>query len=298
MNIKNYLVVFLILFISSCSDKEPPVDSLAVAISPPQECGLTTDNETCEIVVFPENSQTSREYILHTPSVELDDSPPLFIFLHGAGGIAGASAGPFGIRKYMTSAKFVGVFLNGKADEFGFRTWEEDDVEFISYIIDQLIINKNIDSNRVYIFGYSMGGFLANLAGCRIPSKVTAIFSFAGNLISPLSNCASDGNVAIHNLHATGDEIIFYNGSDGDYLSAIEAIEEWSILNQCDASFIESDVFDLTNDVNGKDSITRTFENCIKPVQLTTIEGSGHSPLFQTLNLQQLMSDFFDASQR
>ena len=298
MNVRIYIIVFLILFISSCSkNREPPIKTPAAEAPPSQLCGLTTDNETCETVVFPEDSQTSREYILHTPSVELEDSPPLFIFLHGAGGLAGTSTGPYGIRKYMTSAKFIGAFLNAKANEIGFRDWEEDDVEFISFVIDQLILNKNIDPDRVYIFGYSNGGFMANLAGCRIPSKVTAIFSFAGNLIEPLNNCATDGNVAVHNLHATGDEVIPYNGIDGAFLSAPEAIEEWSVLNQCDASFIESGVFDLTNEVAGDDSMTRSFENCIKPVQLTTIEGSGHSPLFQTLNLQQLMSDFFTASQ-
>jgi polyhydroxybutyrate depolymerase len=294
----NLLVVLLLGFISACnSNKDAPVNTPPRPDVLAQTCGLITANEICEAFLFPQGSETRREYILHTPDGTIEDSPPLFIFLHGAGGNAGDSPGPFGIRKFMTAQNYIGVFPNARANENGFRDWQEDDVEFIDFIIEQLILTKNIDPQRVFIFGFSNGGFLANLAGCKIPSKITAVFSFAGNLLEPLNNCESDGDLAIHHLHATGDEIVPYDGIDGRFLSAPDAIEEWSIYNQCDASFVISDRFELTNDENGNDSSTWTYENCIKPVQLTTIDGSGHNPSFQTLKLQKLMSDFFAAAQ-
>jgi polyhydroxybutyrate depolymerase len=297
MKFSHWLIVLILGLISACSSRESPVNTVQEPDELAQTCGLTIDNETCEVFLFPEGSDSRREYILHTPDGSIDDSPPLFIFLHGAGGNASESPGPFGIRKYMTAQGFIGVFPNARVNENGFRDWRVDDVEFIEFIIEQLILTKNIDPERVFIFGFSNGGFLANFAACEIPSKITAMFSFAGNLLEPLNNCVTDGDIAIHHLHATGDEIIPYDGVEGAFLSAPDAIEEWSIYNQCDASFVISDAFELTNDENGNESITWSYENCIKPVHLTTINGSGHHPSFQTLKLQELMSDFFAAAQ-
>lgn len=276
------------------------LESIADDIDLSPTCGTTHSNESCEVFIFPSDSSQKREYILHLPQGEIETSPPLFIFLHGGGGSAATTPLFFGIRAFLKNTNYIGVFPNARLNERGFRSWDFDDVEFVDEVIRRVNISHNIDLQRVYVFGYSNGGFLANYLACKIPSKVTSIMSHAGNLLAPLddpiNSCEKDDYVAIAHIHATDDDIIFYEGTEEGFLSAEEAIREWSIQNQCDDSFTLSNPIDLVFDEEGTDSTTRTYENCLAPVQLTTIEGSTHLPDFDLEELSSLMQEFYEES--
>jgi len=302
-NINLIAAGILLFFVLACSSGNDNITSTQYAqqmIDLRPTCGNFPSKESCEVFEYPIDSNKKREYILHVPEGEIESSPPLFIFLHGGGGSAGTTPLFFGIRTFLASTKYVGVFPNARLNERGFRSWDFDDVEFIDEVITRLIASNNIDPDRVFIFGFSNGGFLANYLACKIPSRVTAIISHAGNLLAPLAdpinNCATDGNVAIHHIHGNADDIIPYQGVEDGILSAEAAINEWSIANQCDAAFINSEAFDLVPDIENNESVTRRYQNCIKPVELTTIDGAGHLPRFDLARLSELMSDFYQNS--
>ncbi len=278
-------------------------NSSGITVAPPPlvdlnpTCGNTLGNETCKVFIFPFGSLQKREYILTIPETVTEASPPVLIFLHGGGGDASSSRLFFGTRQFLETYGYIGVFPNARINSRGFRSWDFDDVEFIDEVINQVIASENVDPSRVFVFGYSNGGFLANYLACKIPSRVTAIMSHAGNLLAPLADpindCATDGNVAIHHIHATGDDIIPYDGVVDSFLSADEAILEWSRFNQCDTSFITSPPFDLALDVPGNETVTRRWQNCIDLVEQTVIEGSSHLPSFDLGKLKQMMQDFY-----
>jgi len=288
---------FLILFLLTACLGD--VDKKIVRLDYTPTCDQFASNEFCKVFYFPDENGDKREYILHVPEGDIEESPPLLIFLHGGGGDARNSPIFFGIRTFLDDKKYIGVMPNGRINDLGFRAWDFDDVEFIDEIIRQQVRESNIDLNRVFVFGFSNGGLLANYLACKIPNRITAIISHAGNLLAPLddpiNDCATNGDVAIHHIHAIGDDVIPYNGTEG-LLSADAAVNEWSIFNQCDASATESDAFDLTFDVEGNDASTLTYQNCIKPVQLTTIDESSHLPDFIFEQLSSLMEDFYLSS--
>ncbi|HFB67127.1 MAG TPA: alpha/beta fold hydrolase [Aeromonadales bacterium] len=257
-------------------------------------CGILQPEEVCLTFFFPTGTAEKREYTLNIPSSITEANPPLFILLHGGGGDAGSASIPFGIRKFIDDNKFIGVFPNARINSRGFRSWDFDDVQFIEEVIRQLRLNQKINPEKVYVFGYSNGSFLANLLACKIPDKITAMFGFAGTLLEPLTDCANTGSVAIHNMHAKGDDTIPYAGSPGNFLGALETIEEWRIFNQCDATFTTSTLFDLTKDIIGDDAETRTYENCLRTVALTSIEDSGHLPQFNLEELHRIMLNFYN----
>ncbi len=260
-------------------------------------CGVLQPEEICETFFFPTGTAVKREYILNIPDTVTEPNPPLFILLHGGGGNAGLASLPFGIRRFIKDNKYIGVFPNARINDRGFRSWNFDDVEFITEVIRQLIVNQNVNPKKVYIFGFSNGSFLANLLACKIPDKITAVIGLAGTLLEPLTGCANTGDVAIHNIHATGDDVIPYIGVPDRFLGAIDAIEEWRIQNQCSATFTTSNMIDLTRDVTGDDASTRTYDNCTRTVELTTIEGSGHLPEYNFPQLHGLMIDFINKAQ-
>lgn len=291
------ITLLIILLLVACSSEE---DEQEPRLDYTPTCDEFAQNEICKVFYFPDESGEKREYILHLPDGDIEASPPLLIFLHGGGGSARNSPIFFGTRTFLDDKKYIGVIPNARFNDAGFRSWDFDDVEFIDEIIRQQVIESNIDLDRVFVFGFSNGGFLANYLACKIPNRITAIISHAGALLAPLddpiNNCVSNGDVAIHHIHATGDEIIPFDGAEERFLSANAAITEWSVFNQCDDSFSESTPFDLTFDMEGNDASTRTYQNCIKPVQLTVIEGSIHLSDFRFAPLFSLMEDFYDSS--
>jgi len=289
----------LLIFLSACGGGGQSIN-LAPVIDLSPTCGNTLGNETCKVFIFPVGSGQKREYILTIPPGITETSPPVLIFLHGGGGDASSTRLFFGTRQFVDDNKYIGVYPNARINSSGFRSWDFDDVEFIDEVINQVIANQNVDPNRVFVFGFSNGGFLANYLACKIPSRITAIMSHAGNLLAPLADpinqCATNGTVAIHQIHATGDDTIPYDGVIGSFLSADEAALEWSRFNQCDAAFTTSLPFNLAIDVAGDETTTRTWQNCIAPVQQTIIQGSSHLPNFDLAALRQLMLDFYQMS--
>lgn len=300
MSKKLFSWIFFFLLVSCGGDSGGGSAVISESVGPstpieaPNPCDNLLPNEVCETLVFPEGSGIRREYILNIPATVTEPNPPLFIMLHGGGADGSSGVIPFQIRAFISKNKMIGVFPNAKLNKDGIRSWFFDDVPYIEEIIRLMELNQNIDPNRVFVFGFSNGAFMANLLACKIPEKITAMMSYAGTLLEPLHNCSNAGNIAIHNMHSTGDQVIPFAGFPGRFLGALESIEEWRIFNQCDATFTQSAIFDLTFDEEGDDAATRTYENCLRTVQFTQIEGAGHLPIFLIGKLHTLMINFYN----
>ncbi len=93
----------------------------------------------------------------------------------------GLELGGLGAMKFEAladTANFVVVYPEGENS-----SWDiggNKDVNFIVAIIDSMYNRYQIDRNRVYATGFSMGGMMSWHLSCKIPDKIAAIVP--GNL--------------------------------------------------------------------------------------------------------------------
>jgi len=294
-------LIILSLAISACGggSKDPTPNEPTIAYT----CGEMVANESCITLVSPDDFSSERHFILNIPD-SVSNNAPLFVLLHGGGGSANRVADRFSFREFIQQNGYIGIFLNSIVRDDGVSTWNAhnatygishiNDVKFIGLAIDKVVNENSVDGNRVYVFGWSNGGFMANRLACESPQSITAIFTLAGNLRDSLKGCNNSDSVSIHHLHPTGDNTVPFAGDDTrGYISAEEAIGRWVEFNNCESDPVSIGPFDLTFDEDGEETNTFIYQGCDAAVDFTVIDGSDHGPDFKTEEFHQYLADYF-----
>ena len=156
-----------------------------------------------------------------------------------------------------------------------------DDVQFISDVIDYMLINYDyINHKRIYVLGSSNGGYMAYRLSCDLSHRITAFTSVIGNMFLDDDgyDCTDQGrDIPILHIHGTEDPInSYYPGGNGvdilddQYLTIIESIEFWSSYHQYDLMEIDTILSDVSiRYTYSNDSVSSDFEH-IKVI------GGGH----------------------
>lgn len=130
------------------------------------------------------------DYAFYSPK-DRQGKKPLIIFFHGAGEGGAASLKNHGVQMYAyPEANFAGeeiqeimggayVLLPQSPNQWptaGF-TNESGYLEVVNSLIDEIIAeNPGIDTNRIYVGGLSMGGYMASRVILNRPEKYAAAF--------------------------------------------------------------------------------------------------------------------------
>jgi polyhydroxybutyrate depolymerase len=167
-----------------------------------------------------------------------------------------------------------------------------DDTGFLTFILDSLQNNYNINTDSVFFMGFSMGGFMCNRLASEIGSRITAVASVSGTMGVAFT---PDPLVPINTLHihGTADTQIRYEdaGFDpgtGTYYSvgmgAEELVNYWRNYNVCDAEPVVT-LFPDTQ-VDGKTFERYLYLNGTNGVQTAFIKviGGDHEWYFTPQN--------------
>jgi predicted peptidase len=100
--------------------------------------------------------------------------------MHGLSGTGSQqrSSSMSGFDKVADKGKFVVVYPDGVYKLNTYAGWDissNTDVDFISALIDTIAGRFNIDLNRVYASGFSMGGMMSYKLACTLSDKIAAI---------------------------------------------------------------------------------------------------------------------------
>lgn len=87
-----------------------------------------------------------------------------------------------------------------------------DDSAYINQVLESIKTNYNISSKDVFVFGASMGGYLAYQYALRNSSKLAGIICF-NSTMSPTMISRSFGRVNLCDFHSEDDQVIPYTGS-------------------------------------------------------------------------------------
>jgi polyhydroxybutyrate depolymerase len=228
------------------------------------------------------------------------DAPVIFSF-HGGGGTAIANMEYSGFRQIAESEKFILVYPQGQyfsdKDSTGWIFNENnnitDDLFFISEVIDWLYQNKNINLDRIYATGFSVGAIMSYDLACKLSNKIAAAAPVAGTMSTEtFETCRPEKSKSIIHIHGESDSVLSPNGNE--YIKSFdESLQFWSDFNQCSTSST-SNISDSNDD--GYSGTSIIYQNCSNQVLVNGIllENFGHQ--WPSTNDQKNESDIDAAS--
>lgn len=242
-----------------------------------------------ENIVFDGND---RQYITYIPQTYSSSSPsPLLIAFHGGSGYAQDFMNyEADFRSVADSAGFILVYpqaLEDPNNENNSTSWmhkeptNHNDIYFVDALIDELASNYTVDSDRIYVCGYSLGGMFSYELACHLNDRVAAFSSVAGAaFIGAFYNCNITHPTALLNIVGTNDDTHPYNDTNGWYYPVSEINDFWATVNNTDPNPSVIELPDL-NISDGSQVERYSWENgdgCVAVEELKIINGDHDWP--------------------
>lgn len=207
----------------------------------------------------------TRNMILYAPE-DLPENSPVMISLHGYNQDAAYQQGQAQWEPIADTANFVVVYPDGIN-----KAWDisgDSDIKFILTIIDTLYNRYKIDTNRVYLSGFSMGGMMTFYTATKIADKIAAFAPVSGYLMAG-ANTNTSRPIPIFYTHGTTDEVVSYKGVQ-------DCIDAWVERNVCPANPVVSDPY--PSDKTRSIASLKYYGpgNGGADIALLTLEGKGH----------------------
>jgi polyhydroxybutyrate depolymerase len=189
----------------------------------------------------------TREYSIYVPtSYDGTTSFPLLFNFHGGGGDIASHIAIADMRSIADTGNFIVVYPQARPDPSDGNSFNWipkvsgtfDDVPFISSLIDRIASNYEIDQNRIYACGYSLGGDMSFELACKLNNRIAAIAPVARTMqANPDSFCSPTHPTGILTILGTDDTTSPYNGITYGgieyYLSAAATHSYWATHNDC-----------------------------------------------------------------
>jgi len=243
---------------------------------------------------------TTREYIQYVPSVyDGNDAVPLIIVLHGLGDNMNNFSN-VGFHQVADTANLIVVTPEALVDQLFTQAtaWNSgagiagfslngtvDDVGFINAIIDTVSTHYNIDQNRIYATGFSMGAFMSNRLACELNNRVAAIASVAGTVGGTLT-CTPGQDVPVCHFHGTSDTQVGYGIAGGGVQdnsfgsNVSDWISFWNSNNGCGSVTLEGQFPNTAGDGYSVEYVEYAGCNNSSRVVHYKVNGADHVWLF------------------
>lgn len=207
--------------------------------------------------------------------------PAFVLVLHGLGGSGSELVAALGLAAFANEKRFVFAAPDGTRDRQGRRFWnanavccnfgqaDVDDEGRLIGLIDHAVEVLHTDPKRVFVVGYSNGGFMAHRLACAHAQRVRAIVSIAATGPDASQRCAPSEAVDVLEIHGDKDSIVPFEG--GHLFSRPElprtpsvpiGLRVWAEKAQCSADLLPFRNFDFIAELPGDDTEVFHFANC------------------------------------
>lgn len=227
-----------------------------------------------------------RAYKVYIPA-NYDENEPaaLVLTLHGMGDNKD-NFSLIGFAPIADTANFVIVVPQAMSDPMMGTAWNSgaglmgifpnaavDDVGFLNALVDTVSINYSINEDKVYVCGYSMGGFMTQRMACESNAKFAAFASVAGTRGSGITSCNPGKAIPVAHFHGTTDATVGYIenmfGMGVDPL-----IDFWITNNQTETTAIHTEIPVIATDGYTIDHYL--YSNGNADVELFKVNGADH----------------------
>lgn len=238
----------------------------------------------------------NRDIIVYKPEGAMEG---VAIFLHGAPGTPKKVSNIFNTKSISDSQKLLSVSPQGSDEFWGWdsmtdgRNSANEDVDFIVSLLAKIRSENNITSNKVYLFGYSAGGFMAYKLACKIPEQITALVSLAGQFRGDFSQCTTSTPITLHHFHSPQDTDVPMAGRGvGTIKSVTETLAHWRRINGCSEISANVEHPKVTSDSNGTE--TETWQGCVKSVSFSAMHNVQHEASYSADVLKEIYAPIFN----
>lgn len=167
--------------------------------------------------------------ILHVPANLPAGKVPLVIALHGSGGTTQGTEGT-GLNALADRYGFIVAYLGSASPGATFKS--PSDTDYVAAMIRQYEATEPIDPSRVYVTGFSAGGYESYRVGCVYSNLVAAVAPIAVSMNRTLyDTCRPRRPVSI--LIVIGSADVNHFGGIGVLPSAPAAAARWRALDSC-----------------------------------------------------------------
>jgi polyhydroxybutyrate depolymerase len=184
---------------------------------------------------------------------------PLVIALHGAGGSGQSFMDNTSYKELAEESGVMLVFPEGIQNSWGYLDRRElatsdlytNDWSFVDTLIDQLSTDYKIDTDRVYILGFSNGGLLAMRIMCEYSDKLAGVAIIAANMNHFLAqHCVNTdaSPVPLMLVLGTKDELFPWSGVTSRRqnnrlvitFSIQQTVSFYTAMNGCDLQAVQT----------------------------------------------------------
>jgi len=270
-----YILVgcFFLHLLSSCTT----VLSGDPTPQPPQILTPTVQSRNIKHTIPVEDAE--RNYWVHEPlSLEENQPVPLIIVMHGLGS--------------KPQSMFKAGF-NDLADRENFlvlypELMDGDSTDLIEDFLDDVEEFYAIDSSRVFMTGFSLGGMRSYRAACIFSDRFAAIAPVAG--AGECTDNLPTHPVSVLHIHGLADpEVPFQGGGNANHPAVEEAIGFWVGFNECGIKPQEIIEGEITH---------KKYSGCKKAtaVELITIDAMVHKWPDREMETADIIWEFFKSN--
>lgn len=238
----------------------------------------------------------TRQYMVYVPANYNASNPAsMVIALHGLGDNM-TNFSQQGFNLLADTANIIVVVPQAISDPLAGTAWNSgagtssyypnstvNDVGFLNSLIDTIKANYSIHNSRVFMCGFSMGGFMTQRMALQSNTKLKAIASLSGTIGSGISNYAPGRSIPVAHFHGTADATVAYSGNSYG-IDAIPLINFWITNNACNTPPDSSRFADIASDGYTIDLFKYTGSTVNNDVWFYRMNNAPHTVLKQPTN--------------
>ncbi|CAH2600911.1 conserved protein of unknown function [Rhodovastum atsumiense] len=222
-----------------------------------------------------------RSYVLQAPP-KATGARPLVVALHGWLGTGEGLEEMSGLSEAALRRGFTVAYPDGVWRAWGVSPTEAKgiaDAAFLKTLVADVAARMPVDPKRIYLVGFSAGGFMAQSLACSGEMKVAGVAVVASNLFATAASaCPHPPAVPFLVIHGTADPMVPYGGGEtprGTILSIPETLAYWAQANGCAGPFTRAPATSADPVVP---VLRESAMNCPagRAVEALLLEGGGH----------------------
>jgi polyhydroxybutyrate depolymerase len=282
------MLVFAML--AGCGSDEQPAataspqsrsESQAATIAPQPSPGCVNPDTSFALTGQNGSLESGGEQRVFSLEVPPDDSIaplPLVVNMHGALGnrVQQASSSRFGELGQREGFVVVSPQARGERPIWSLRE-QGPDLAYVEELIDEVLSRLCIDTGRVYLTGFSMGGMMSMVLACRHPERYAAIAPVAGAM--EIRGCDRAVPVPMLALHGTADRLVRFDGSYDESLGPLLGTTKGPTREEVAASWADDNGCGDADEVTIEPDVEHVTYACDRSgsVEFYIVDGGGHS---------------------
>ena len=209
---------------------------------PPVTC-KTPAHQTGDTTGTIQSAGLNRTFLIHLAPSYGRQAQPLVINYHGYDMSVHEMEQESHMDTVADQAGFVLVYpqavdsptsWNAGVGAYG-PTGDADDVQFTRDLLSYLETNYCVDTHRVYLTGFSLGGGMVYRLACTLSTQITAIATVSGAYYPLPDGCPATRPMPVLEIHGAADPLAPYAGNTSTRMAAVQDyLNGWLERDQCD----------------------------------------------------------------